>query len=103
MPNCFQLTKKGDNEPSTLNSIDEAICIHLGVEVHPQVYCAGWYDYIGFALAMGKDWAQIRQRLADTVREFPDEGTTEWAAVMGKILQFLEDNYTADAWATVGR
>ena len=86
MPNCFQLTLKGATEASTLSSVDEAICAHLGVPVHPTRYVRGWFDCIGLSLAMGRDLAWIRERFSDD----PD---------MLRIASFLEEHYQVSAWA----
>ena len=83
MPNCFTLTPIGATEPATLASIDEALCAHLGVPVHPSQYHARWVDLEGFALAMGKDWNWMRENFDG--RE--------------PIISWLESNYTVDAFA----
>jgi hypothetical protein len=88
MPNCFQLTKKGESEPTSLVKVDEEICAHLGREVHPKWWCCGWYDIIGFSLAMGDDFAKIRGWLE--ANNFSED--------MIKILDYLEANYTASSW-----
>ena len=89
MPVCFQLTKKGETEPSTLVKVDEAICTHFGWPIHPQDYVYGWYDSIGFMLATGKSWDQIRVELRDGWG-FQDERQA--------IVDFLEANYTTGIW-----
>ena len=88
MPNCFTLTRKGENEPASLEAIEEAVCNYLGVEMHPKKYVKGWFDSIGLALAYGKDWAWIKNTFNDDV------------ALM-KIALYLEANYTADAWSLI--
>ncbi len=95
MPNCFQLTKKGDTEASKLSDVDEAICKHLGVAPHPTRYVDYWFDSIGFGLATGR--GQLgSQELREFVRGFSP-------STLPKILKFLEENYTSSAWAEVGR
>lgn len=90
MPNCFALTRKGCNEPESLIAVDEAICAHLGVEIHPVNYVDGWYDSVGFMLAMGRNWQQIREA-GFSGKNLP------------KIIDFLEANYISSAWAEIGR
>ena len=86
MPNCFTLTLRGAAEASSLASVDEAICEHLGVPVHPTRYVRGWYDTIGLGLAMGKPLSRIREIYSDD-------------PAMLRIASFLEEHYTVDAWA----
>ena len=87
---CFQLTKKGETEPSTLVKVDEAICAHFGWPVHPQDYVYGWFDSIGFMLAMGDSWDKIRVELRLGSWNFQDERQA--------IVDFLEANYTTGSW-----
>src|SRR5689334_4899735 len=85
MPNCFSLTKIGETEPMKLTQIDELICGHLGVKVHPTQWVYGWYDIIGFGLAMGK-----------TFDDFIDN--PDWSDRIQEIAKFLKDNFKSDAW-----
>src|SRR5262245_46122540 len=73
MPNCFSLSRKiassehlllTEPEPTSLSKIDEELCALLSVEVHPRHYVIGWYDCIGWMLAVrGMDFAEIRDAL----------------------------------------
>lgn len=90
MPNCFTLTKKGEDRPATLNSVDEAICEFLGRPVHEINWVCGWYDSIGLGFACGTSFERMRELFS----EYPD---------LLKILGFLEENYTVNAWAEIGR
>ncbi len=90
MPNCFQLTHKGDTEPMSLNKIDEMICNHLNVPVDEVKYVHGWFDSIGFSLACGRNWEQVRENFSDCPELMP-------------IIDFLEENFTSDSWAEIGR
>jgi len=92
MPNCFTLTRKSDPAagPVKLTLIDEELCAHLGVEVHPSNWCFGWYDIVGFALAMGKSFAEIREFCEDYEDLHP-------------IIDYLDANFTTNAWAEIGR
>lgn len=92
MPNCFQLFKKGSKQPEVLQVVDSAICEHFNTPCDTVNWHHGWYDYIGFMLAMGKDW----QWLKDDLRDNPwDE---KGSAHMRDIVDFLESNYTTSAW-----
>jgi hypothetical protein len=84
MPNCFTLRKKGAKELSNFSAIDEELCALLGEPVHEKYYVADWYNSIGLALAMGKDWAWCRENFSgDKIQ---------------KIISHLEANYDSDAW-----
>lgn len=86
MPNCFTLTKIGEDKPSRLPAVDDAICAHLGITPHEKFFAHRWYDLIGLSLALGHSWEKIREI-------FADDGD------LLKIAQFLQDNYTVNAWA----
>lgn len=62
MPNFFTLTRKSNPEagPVDFVTIDEEICAAFEVAPHPDLYFVGWYDSIGFRLAFGKSWDEIR-------------------------------------------
>jgi hypothetical protein len=85
MPNCFQLTRKGESRPRELEKIDEEICEHLQIPVDPIKWAFEWYNTIGLSLACGQNWDQMRAI-------FEGEETL-------RIIDFLEANYVADAWA----
>ena len=87
MPNAFSLTRKSDPAagPTPLAKIDEEICQMLGVDVDPKLYAFGWYDVIGFRLAMGQSFAQIK---AEVQNYKP----------MPQICDWLEENFVPDAW-----
>jgi len=93
MPNCFRLTKKGETAASPLNQIDDEMCAHFGVVPDVKMYYHGWYDFIGFLIAVGKPLgsAELRKSCEDLSPE------------MVAILDYLEANYTSDAWAEIGR
>lgn len=90
MPNCFQLTRKGNQGPETLANIDKEICALLGQPVDPVLYCVSWFDTIGFGLACGNDWNKLREVYED----FPE---------LLKVIDYLETNYTFDAWYEMKR
>ena len=111
MPNCFHLFRKSAPEagPVSLNRIDEELCRELGVEVHPRNWVVSWYDIIGFKLAMGRTWTEIRAELLQTEEEFlPPEGPRreEHHAQYNQLLtclNYLRQNFTISAWAEIGR
>ena len=82
MPNCFQLTSKETGQPKKLAELDNEIRAHFGAPPHPTQWYKGWYDCIGFSIAMGKDWQYCRETF---------DGLDE-------IIDYLEERYTYDAW-----
>ena len=89
MPNYYQLTRKGEEQPSTLAAVDEAICAHLGLPVDPVLWAKNWENIEGLGFAMGYTMDKIREIDPSPERE--------------PLRKFLEENYTVDAWAEVGR
>ncbi len=83
MPNCFTLTPNGATEPAKLAAIDELMCAHFGVTPDDDKYYRGWVDMEGFALAMGRDWAWMKENFEDR----------------HDIILWLESNYTPDCFA----
>ena len=98
MPNCFALKRKSEPEKGnvSLTKIDEEICNLLHREVHDKIWCCNWYNIIGFDLAMGKTFAQIRQGLID--KPYP-ECNEEYK----KIVDYLDENFVVDSWVEIGR
>lgn len=99
MPNCFQLYRKGGSEPIAFQTIDEAMCQHFGYHTDPVKYHHGWYDYIGFALAMGKDFAWVIAKCDEYAVE--DKAPEYWGH-MKEIAQWLSENFTSSAWVEIG-
>lgn len=94
MPNCFTLTRKSDVQagPVTLSVIDEEMCAYFGEPVHSEYWCRGWYNSIGLLLSLGKNWDEIRE-----IYEEPD------FQHLIPVIDFLEANFTTDAWYQYGR
>lgn len=103
MPNCFQLYPKGSTEPAILQAVDEAMCQHFGVSVDPRYWFYGWYHCIGFLIAM-KGYPLGSDALrAEVCKWYEDPGEAEHLALMLRILDWLAEHYTSDAWVEVGR
>jgi hypothetical protein len=83
MPNCFQLLRDGAAVP--LAAIDEEMCRHFESPCHPIYYYANWYDTIGYKLAMGQSFDQIRE----TLTAYPQ---------LVKIANWLEQNFAVSSW-----
>ena len=71
----FELKRDGNAVPFT--KIDDEMCEALGVPCDPINYYKNWYDTIGFSIACGKSW--------DELREFWPEKV--------EIVNFLEANF----------
>lgn len=82
MPNCFTLTRVGETHPSTFARVDEELCRHFGEPVHETKYFAGWFDFEGMCIAMGRTPDQI----------------IGYAPERADIIEYLRTYYIWDAW-----
>ena len=89
MPNCYQLTPIGATQPAKLVDVDEAICAALGLKVDPVLWAMNWENIEGLGFALGYSMDKIREIDPSPERE--------------PLRRFLEQNYTVDAWAEIGR
>ena len=99
MPNCFTLTRRSNLEagPVPLNTIDAEMCQFFNEPVDPKRWYQNWYNTIGFDLAMGNSFEQIRaDYLADRVAD--DQSAFDAWTKLIEIVDWLEANFTADAW-----
>lgn len=83
MPNCFQLMR--DGAAVSLSQVDEEMCRHFKAECHSTRYFEGWYDTIGFFLATGKTFDQIRGIYTDV-------------PILIEIAGWLEVNFEPNHW-----
>jgi len=102
MPNCVQLIRKGETEPTKLAQIDDEICAHFKVEPHPTRWYAGWFDYIGFCLSLGQSFEKIEKNIVEEVEmvrtaEEISDTQAQWKRML-EILVWLEARFTARAW-----
>ena len=93
MPNCFQLLRDGVAVP--LATIDEEMCLHFGVECHRSRYFNSWFDIIGYDLAKGLTFNEIKTSLASA--------SYDNLSTLVQIAEWLEARFTANAWAEIGR
>ncbi len=82
MPNCFMLTRKGEEQMTPLQQVDDEMRTHFGAPPSATEWYRGWYDTIGFGLAMGNDWDRLRELYEDAK----------------PVIDWLEANFTVDAW-----
>ena len=97
MPDCFSLTRKGESEPASLTEIDDLLRIEFGEEPDEKRWLWGWYDTIGYGLALGRDWTQLREQFA----EDPDESerTNMLRRRRLAIINWLDEHYVPNSWA----
>jgi len=93
MPNCYQLTRKGEYHPSSRIEIDEELCQFFDAPCHPTEWFHGWADIIGLPIALGKPLGSPELRAS-----LEQYASTE----VLDILNYLETHFTSDAWATIG-
>jgi len=101
MPACFTLTRKGESTPSSLQHIDDEMRQAFCEEPDEVRWLWGWYDTIGYGLALGRDWAQLREQFAEDPAE--SEQTNMFRRRMLAVIYWLEANYIPNAWAEVGK
>ena len=101
MPACFTLTRKGESTPSSLQHIDDEMRVEFGEEPDEIRWLWGWYDAVGFGLAMGRTWEQLREQFAEDPAE--SERTNMFRRRMLAVIDWLDEHYTPNAWAEVGR
>lgn len=98
MPNCFTLSRKAEpGKPISFITIDEELCAALGKPCDPNKYYLGWYDMIGFRLAMGQSFDDIQQYLIHDCSDHHD-----WAVEMLRVSTYLREHFVSDAWAEIG-
>ena len=84
MPSCFQLTKKGEQAPARLQTVDDEMRVAFGADPDPDKWFEQWYNTIGLGLAMGHDWVKLREIFKETA--------------LVAVVDWLEANYTTDSW-----
>jgi hypothetical protein len=105
MPVCFQLYPRGSSEPRRLQEVDDELRVHFNEPPDPDHWLGLWYDSIGLRLALGKNFAQIREEFQSYLPPDPTavERIPEHALYEGllRILNYLDDHYTVNAWRSV--
>ena len=87
MPNYFKLHR--DGSLVHLIQVDEEMSRHFGEEPHPTKWFAGWYNSIGFYLAMGRSWDEIRAIYAEDAVDGP---------LAIEIINWLDANFQVNSW-----
>ena len=103
MPNCFQLIRKSAPQegPVVLQKVDEEMCAFFRVPCDPVKWYHYWYDTIGFSLAMGSSFEYQRQSVKDNPN--PDDESVDWDKRTIEIIDWLDENFTTDAFAQIGK
>jgi hypothetical protein len=99
MPNCFALIRKSEPQAGRVEfaKIDEEMRKHFKIEPDSDKYLLGWYRWVGFALACGKTFTQLKEQMFKQLPEGdPSETDTDRLAI--KIVDWLDANFTSDAW-----
>ena len=86
MPNYFKLISKETGEPKVFQELDNEMREHFNVPPDPEKWLYSWYDFIGLGLAMGKTF--------DELRGFVHEDEKH----IHKVIDYIDERYTADAW-----
>jgi len=94
----FQLYRMNSTEatPVKFSTVDEEICAHFMEAVHDTRYYHGWYDTIGFLLAVGRDHDYI-DNLYNGKSDLPHGDTIDWQHGR-EINDFIRKNYKTNAW-----
>jgi hypothetical protein len=89
---------------ANFNDIDAEICNFMGVLINPENWAFGWYDSICGRLAYGRTFEEIKANFEGEIeyaRALPPsmrDSKIRFYENLIKILLFLKDNYTHDAW-----
>lgn len=111
MPACYQLIPKGSNEPMYLHAVDAQLVWHFRAEnpYNPWLgqraqaendevrWFADWNNVIGFLLATGNNFDQIRAKLP----EWTDDD--EYRKLLVAICDYLQEQFTSNSWTEIGR
>jgi hypothetical protein len=86
MPNCFNLTKIGEQEPTVLQKIDNELWLEFwgSIPEPNDFWYQNWYNIIGMLLACGRSFTEIKEILCGEMRP---------------VIEYLAANYTSCAWA----
>lgn len=102
MPQVVCLARKSDPAQNTeadkglWDQIDKEICQYLGVEQDEKQWRNNWYGYIGFLLAIGRDFDAIEKQIDDWKIE--NDGQRVNQMEMREINAFLRENFTVEVW-----
>jgi hypothetical protein len=87
MPNCFQLIRNGEAVP--LLTIDAEMCRHFEEPCDPDRYFREWYGCIGYDLARGRSFEEIKAIYA--APEYAESGLLP-------VAEWLDANFAPQSW-----
>ena len=88
MPTRVCLIDKVSKVAVTFQEVDTKVCGLLGLEEHQDLWGGGevnWYDTLCFGMALGHDYAKLREIFAES-------------PPLMQVIDMLEANYDAEAW-----
>lgn len=98
----FQLVRKSDPDagPVKFSAIDAEICALFEAPIDPKWYFLSWYDAIGFKLAHGRLWEEVRTELAEEWKAdaAKDPMCQEILDALLKISTWLEERFAVNSW-----
>jgi hypothetical protein len=94
MPNCFQLTKKGETGPMKLQQVDDLMRAEFGEPPSDTEWCFGWYDGIGLMMALGHNEARCKELIDDWYENSPRREALQ------RVNEWLWREFTVDSWST---
>ena len=77
-----------------LIQIDEEMCRRFDQPCHSRWWFMSWYDIIGFELARGRSFDEVRRYLAESYADTP---------LIVEIANWLEANFSVRHWVEIGR
>jgi hypothetical protein len=99
MPACFQLIDRQTGQPAIFQQIDDKMRESFGAPPNDKEYMNGWYDSIGFRLALGKTWNDIRDEFELEYRSDVNSGRERSIYPrLISITNWLEDHYESSSW-----
>ena len=103
MPVCFQLYRKEAEAagPVILQKVDEELCAHFNAPCDEKKWLWDWYNGVGFSLACGKTFDEIRVQINKYAEEDAakgDEEMFELDANLLKLVDYLEEHFTTNSF-----
>lgn len=78
----LRLLEKGTTTVADWFDVDARFAKFIGVEVDPEQWAGNWYNTLGFALACGRTWDELRDIFAERA---------EW-------VDWFEENFDVHTW-----
>lgn len=98
MPACYQLIDKKTGKPEVLQEIDRKMCEAFNQPCDPTKWFHNWHNEIGFRLAIGQSFEDIKKEYEGYVTNPESDGERNYYSLSLEVLRWLEDNYTSNAF-----